>query len=221
MNWHLDPEVDSIVEYAAGQSSPLHERMTDAGRDRGFPIIGPSAGATLSLLAAAVEARRVFEFGSGFGYSAAWFLDALPADGSIVLTDFEESNLESAREFLADHQSSATVEYEAGDAIETFREYSGPFDVILIDLRKSQYPDAFDHAVDALAPGGLLIADDILSGPVTPSEVNAALSGERVASESVRGIAAYLERIREADGLRSTVLPIGDGLAISLAAHVD
>jgi predicted O-methyltransferase YrrM len=73
----------------------------DAFADReGFPTVGAAVGGWRALLARAVDAERVFEFGSGFGYSAYWFARELPADGEVVLTEIDEDELDQAREYL-------------------------------------------------------------------------------------------------------------------------
>ena len=215
MSLILDDDVESLLAAANPEPSPLLAEMTDHGEDRGFPTVGPDAGQFLRLLATLTDAERIFEFGSGFGYSAAWFLPVLPADGEIVLTDYDEDNLDEAREFLGRLDHDATVHYEAGDAIEVFERYDGPFDVVFLDHDKERYADAFDQVVGKLAPGGVVVADNIMEGPVNTEDVTDALRGGDPVDDSTAGIARYVERVRADPEFETAHVPLGEGLAVS------
>jgi len=210
-----DDDVARVVAGAGAEMDPLLREMTDHGHERGFPIVGPAAGRFLRVLARTVDAERVFEFGSGFGYSAAWFAGALPADGEVVLTDYDGDNLDEAREFLARGGHDDVARYVVGDARETYAAASGPFDVVLIDAEKTRYVETFEVAREKLADGGLVVADNMLDGPLTPAEVADALEGESVENEHAAGIADYLAHVRDDPDFDTSVVPLGSGLAVS------
>jgi caffeoyl-CoA O-methyltransferase len=210
----LTDDVEAVLSLSsADPEAPLSE-MAAHGEERNFPTIGPAAGRALRLTARLVGANRIFEFGSGFGYSAAWFLGALPDAGEIVLTDYEEENLAEAEAFLDRLPHQPTVHYESGDAMETFDRYDGPFDVILIDHDKSQYMPALQKALPQLRPGGIVIADNMLAGPTSPADVRAGLEGAPV-EDATQGIVEYLRYVRDETGLTSALLPLGEGQLIS------
>jgi len=212
----LGDDVESLLAAANPEPSPLLAEMTEHGDDRGFPTVGPDAGRFLRLLATLADADRVFEFGSGFGYSAAWFLPALPADGEIVLTDYDDDNLAEARSFLDRLDPAADVHYEAGDAFDAFERHDGPFDVVFLDHDKARYAEAFDRVVDDLAPGGVVVADNVMDGPVSPEGVTDALrGGDDPADDATAGVAAYVERVRDDPAFETAVVPLGEGLAVS------
>lgn len=211
----LAESVESFLQAANPEPSPLVQEMTEYGREESFPIVGPDVGRFLRVLARLANAERVFEFGSGFGYSAAWFLGALPADGELVLTDYDPENLELAESFLSRADHDATIHYEAGDAMETFEAYDGPFDVILVDHDKERYVQAFEDARDKLAPGGVVVADNMMAGPVTHEDVRAVLAGESTDDESTQGVADYVEHVRDDSGFETSFVPLGSGLAVS------
>jgi len=215
MSLILDDDVESLLAAANPEPSPLLAEMTEHGEERGFPTVGPDAGRFLRLLATLAGAERVFEFGSGFGYSAAWFLPALPESGDLVLTDYDEENLAEARDFLDRLEADATAHFEAGDALESFERYDGPFDVVFLDHDKERYAEAFDRVVEKLAPGGVVVADNIAAGPVTPENVTAALRGDEPVDDSTAGIAGYVERVRDDPDFETAVVPLGEGLAVS------
>jgi predicted O-methyltransferase YrrM len=215
MNDVLPESVADVLELAGTEPEPVLREMAVHGTERGFPIIGPEAGRTLRLLARAIGAERVFEFGSGFGYSGAWWAGALPESGELVLTDFEAKNLKEAREFFERGGWAPTVRYEAGDAMETFENYEGPFDAVLIDHQKEKYAAALAAAKPELRSGGLLVADNMLAGPVTPESVRDALEGGEPANDHVAGVASYIENVRDDPDFETTLLPLGEGIALS------
>lgn len=125
-----------------------------------FPIVGPLVGRLLAQMAGAIGARRVFEFGSGFGYSAYWFVKGMNGQGRVVFTDDEEENAQLARGFLKRVGLDSCLQVEVGDALEIIDRQSGTFDIIFIDCDKERYPLAFEKALPRIRPGGLLETKD-------------------------------------------------------------
>jgi len=202
---------------ALAEPDAVIEEMDDKADREGFPTVGPAVGAWLRLLARATDAERVFEFGSGFGYSAYWFAAGLPPDGEIVLTEVDADELAEAREFLARGGFDDRARFELGDAIETIDRYEGPFDLALIDNEKRRYVEAYEAIRGKLAPGAVVCADNVLDGPIEFETVRALTRGASpAATDAERGIAGYLDRVREDPGVETTLLPLGEGVAVSV-----
>lgn len=215
----LPPEVASLAECLGPQSDEIIEAMHEQSAKMDFPTVGPEVGSWLSLLVGASGARRVFEFGSGFGYSGYWFARALPSDGEIVLTEVDEDELALAREFFEQAGLTDITEFEHGDAIATIDRYQGPFDIVLIDNEKQRYLEAFHAVREKLRPGSLVLADNaVTAGPIDREDVLAMLEGEHPPdpTEASRGIAEYLEHVRGRADLETSLLPLGEGVAVSL-----
>src|SRR5258705_2024933 len=98
----VDPLIDDYLTRLAGSPDPVEPEMrrSEDGRD-GFPIVGQTLGPLRGQLAVLLKARRIFEVGSGFGYSAFWFARALEPGATVTLTDFNRENLDRARAWLA------------------------------------------------------------------------------------------------------------------------
>jgi predicted O-methyltransferase YrrM len=216
-----DPLPDVTEEFArtlAPTSDEVIEEM-DARADReGFPTVGPAVGGWLRLLARSIDAERVFEFGSGYGYSAYWTAPALPEDGEIVLTEIDADELDDARENLERGGFADRARFEHGDAIETVERYDGPFDLVLIDNEKHRYAEAFEAVREKVPVGGIVAADNAVeAGPLDFDDVRALLSGEDVdANEMSRGIADYLRTVGEDPEFETGLLPLGEGVAVSI-----
>jgi predicted O-methyltransferase YrrM len=205
-----------FVRAAGPEHTPLQEEMAAFAAENDFPNIGPDAGAILRLAARLTDAETVFEFGSGFGYSASWFLRG--GAGRVILTEFDADELDKGREFLGDAGLTEHCIFEEGDAMETVERYGGPFDVVLIDHQKSRYADAFEAVRAKLSPGGVVIADNITRGPIEFEALLAHLEdGEPLPDEDeqTHGIGTYLDTVRDADGFESLVLPVGSGLCVT------
>ncbi|NLV10452.1 methyltransferase domain-containing protein [Halomicrobium mukohataei] len=216
-----DPLPDVTEEFARTLAPGRDDviRAMDERADReGFPTVGPAVGGWLRLLARAVDAERVFEFGSGYGYSAYWVASAIPADGEIVLTEIDADELDDARENLAAGGFEDRARFEHGDAIETVDAYDGPFDLVLIDNEKDRYAEAFEAVREKIPVGGIVAADNAIeAGPLDFEDVRALLAGDAVdATASSHGIADYLATVRDDPDFETSLLPLGEGVAVSI-----
>jgi len=216
------PETVSAYASAIGpDTDDLIEEMGAQARQTEFPHVGPAVGGWLAMLARLTGAERVFEFGSGFGYSAYWFARELPPGGEVVLTEVDADELDRARDYFARANLDATVHFELGDAIETIDAYDGPFDVVLIDNEKDRYAEAFEAVREKVAPGGVVAADNaVAGGSIDVVDLRAHFEGESVAmNEMTAGIAEYVETVRGAEAFETVLLPLGEGVAVSQRRH--
>ena len=211
--------VETFAETIGPPADDVIREMDARAAETGFPTVGPAVGGWLQQLAGLVGAERVFEFGSGFGYSAYWFARALPADGEIVLTEIDEDELTDAREYLARGGFDTTARFELGDAIGIVESYDGPFDVVLVDNEKDRYVEALEAVREKLPVGGVVVADNMTAGPFEFEEIRRLVvdgeTGGNADDERVCGVADYLEHVVDDDALETTLLPLGEGLAVS------
>ncbi len=206
----MDIVTEAIEKYLHAVTpprDPVVAEMERLGESRRFPIVGPLVGRLLYLQARALGAVRVFECGSGFGYSAWWFASALPAGGRVVLTDGSAENCAAAREFLGRAGLLDKAEIHKDDALDRLARTPGPFDIIFCDIDKRDYPRVHPLLKDRLRPGGLFICDNMLwSGKVAGPEQD----------DDTRGV-RELTRLLYADPhLHTTILPLRDGVSVSL-----
>src|SRR5260370_39785528 len=94
----VDPLIDDYLTRLAGSPDPVEAEMRRYADERdGFPIVGQVLGQMIGQLSLLVKARRIFEVGRGFGYSAFWLARALEAGGAVALTDLDRENRAHAR----------------------------------------------------------------------------------------------------------------------------
>ena len=210
---------DDIEAFAEAVGPPADDvvREMDARADEtGFPTVGPAVGGWLQQLVGLIDAERVFEFGSGYGYSAYWFARGLAADGELVLTEVDADELDDARAYLERGGFDVTIRFEHGDAIDVVDGYDGPFEVVLIDNEKERYVEAIEVVRSKVPVGGVIVADNMTAGPFAFEEIHRLVvdgGGER--EGTVGGVAAYLDHVRDDPGFETTLLPLGEGLAVS------
>jgi predicted O-methyltransferase YrrM len=201
-----DPTKEYLLTITPERDAVLSE-MEEIARERNFPIIGPLVGRILHQLTRLKGAKRIFEMGSGFGYSAIWFATALPDDGILYYSDSSSENFGMAEEFFRRSGLEQKIRMESGDAIEILRKHNGTFDIILNDIDKESYPASLPVALDKLEKGGILITDNILwKGKVTAGDTDA----------STTAIREYTSSLYNNPTLYTTVIPVRDGISISL-----
>jgi len=195
-----DEELREMESYAAATS---------------FPIVGPAAGQACYLIARILGARRVFELGSGYGYSTAWFARAVRENGGgeVFHVVWDEGLSAGARRHLAALGLGDLVRYHVGEAVEALRHAEGRFDLIFNDIDKQGYPDSLPVIEEKLRPGGVLIVDNALwHGRV--------LDGDD-GSAATRGVRELTRRLTRDAGWATSLLPIRDGLLVALRATAE
>ncbi len=213
----VSEDVQRFITLVGPEPDRIQREMQDHAADESFPIIGPEVGGLLRLIARLVDAQRVFEFGSGFGYSGSWFAGALPTDGELVMTEIDEGEVDLGREFFERADYPPGYVFEHGDALDVVERYDGPFDVALIDHQKHRYVEGFEAAKRRLAPGGAVIADNMMRGPLDFEDVLAGLEDEYDGNdESTLGVIHYLGHVRDDPDFETTVIPMGSGIALSV-----
>jgi predicted O-methyltransferase YrrM len=174
-----------------------------------FPIIGPASGHLCYLVTRLIGARSVFELGSGFGYSTAWFARAVSENGGGVVyhTVWDEKLSKRARVHLATLGFSDIVRFHVGEAVQALRAKSETFDVIFSDIDKADYPVSLPVIREHLRPGGVLLVDNMLwSGRIFDK------SDRTPATEGIR----ELTRLVTTDAAWSaTIVPIRDGVLVA------
>lgn len=160
-------DYDKAQDYIASLVPPREpevQKMEKIAEKNGFPIIGPACGYYCYQLARMIGAKSVFELGSGYGYSTAWFAKAVKENGGGVVhhTIWEEELSKRAASHLSALGSADIVQFHVSEAVEALRKMEGPFDIIFNDIDKEGYPDSLPVVKEKLRSGGLLIIDNML-----------------------------------------------------------
>ena len=191
---------------------PVLLEMEAEGKERDFPIIGRLVGVTVELLARSIGAERVFELGSGFGYSAYWFARAVGPGGEVHATDGDAANEPKALDYLSRAGLADPIRWHVGDAVQNLGAVEGEFDVVYNDIDKEGYPDAWRPARERIRIGGLYLCDNVLwSGSVADP------TGDH--GRDAKTTSAILEHnrmIAEDERFASSIVPTRDGVFVAL-----
>ncbi|MDV3426722.1 MAG: O-methyltransferase [Bacillota bacterium] len=194
-----------IENFITLDNNQLNEIMKqDEERNDIQPSIGLETGKLLGLLIRSINAKKVLEFGTCLGYSTIWIAQALKeTGGKLISVEYSKNLYETAKRNVELAGLSEVVDLILGDASEVIDMMDGPFDIILQDSDKSLYSEMLEKCIKLTRKNGLIIADDVLFKPMGIPEKF---------SEPVH---RYVKQIFADKRLYSTILPIGDGLAIS------
>ena len=202
----MEPAVWAVIEdyeARAQREQELWERLSeeDVRRrlDEFLLPVGRATGTLINLIVKEGAARRILEVGSSYGYSTTWLAEAARAiDGKVTSLELRAAKADYARAQLARAGLESFVEFRVGDALASLAQLTGPFDFVLIDLWKDLYVPVFELLQTKLAPGAILVADNMLY------------------PESARPHAqAYRERVRTTGDMSSVLLAVGNGLEVS------
>ena len=204
----IDPAIERYLHELANPDDSILREMEMLGAERSFPVVGPQVGALLHVLATAISARRVIELGSGFGYSAYWFAQAVGPEGLVILTETSSERAAEARSFLERGGLRDRVRIVVGDGLEVIDRVGGEFDIVFNDIDKERYPLVLEKAAAALRPGGLFISDNMLwFGTVLDDDAKEA---------STRGVQELTRMLYDSTDFKSVLIPVRDGVTVSI-----
>jgi len=207
---------DPVEQYLSSlnrSADSVLQAIARAGEERSLPLVDAEVGALLRTLAMAAGARRILEIGTAIGYSGIWLAGALPDGGSLLTMEMNADRAREARNNFERAGLADRVNVIVGDAQRMLAKVGGPFDVIFQDGDKQLYSPLLDRLVTLLRPGGLLITDNVLwDGEVVPGFV---ARPQRDPGDT-RAIAEYNERLAAHPQLITSIVPMRDGVAISV-----
>jgi caffeoyl-CoA O-methyltransferase len=204
----VHPDIDRYLAARAAHGDPVLGEMERLGAEDDFPIVGPQVGRLLEVAARACGAKRILELGSGFGYSAYWFLRAVGPDGTVLLTEGSTERAQMAEEFLTRGGFAGRFRIEVGDGLAIAAALAGPFDVVFCDIDKHDYPKALPVARRLLRVGGLFITDNMLwDGKVLTVAPDDRTTG---------GVVELTRTLYAAEDFVTTLVPLRDGLTVAV-----
>lgn len=202
------PLVEFIRRNGAAEDGVLATLRGEVAQ-RDFPAITPEAGKMLHLLTRISGARSVVEVGTGLGYSGIWIARGLPKGGHLRTIEADPEHAATARQWFERAGVADRVHVMQGKALGVLPALpTKSVDLLFIDADKENYPRYFDLATRLVRSGGLICADNVFW-------FGAALS-DADQTPDARGIRAYNHLASTTPGVDTLILPLGDGLSISV-----
>lgn len=177
------------------------------------PIIKKETGALLKTLIAAKQPKAILEVGTAVGYSALLMASVMGADCNITTIEKYEPRIPIAKENFRRAGMEDRIRLLEGDAEEILNRLEGTYDFIFMDAAKGQYIHWLPVIMGLLAPGGMLVSDNVLQdGDIVQSRYGVERRNRTIHSR----MRDYLYTLKHMDQLETSIVPIGDGVTISV-----
>ena len=204
---------DYILSLETGQGQ-LCDRIEQEALAARVPIIRRETAALLKTLVAAKAPRAILEIGTAVGYSALLMARVMPADCRITTIEKYEKRIPVARENFRLAGEEERITLLEGDADEILERLMGSyFDFVFMDAAKGQYLAWLPKLMELMPPGALLVSDNVLQdGDIVQSR----FAVERRNRTIHARMREYLYELKHNSALETSILPVGDGVALSV-----
>ena len=209
----MENEKEYLNSLIPKRSEFLEElRRLSALEDSYAPIVTRDTEQLLITLLALTKPRRVLEVGTAVGYSSILMADNLPEDSRIITVERYKKHAEIAVDNIFRVGYEEKIKVIEGDAAEVLSWLDGGFDFIFLDAAKAQYIEFLPELLRLLNTGGILLSDNVLFHGMTGDDGNVI----RRKITIVKRLRMYLETITNHPLLTTSLIPIGDGVALSV-----
>lgn len=207
----VNDKVENYIRETLKPSQGLLRDLELYAEENSVPIIHKEVADLLRVILKLKKPKKILELGCAIGYSSLFFADVLDGDVEIVTTERNPIMLERAQDNIKKAGMEDRIKILVGDAEETLKDLEGTFDMIFIDAAKGYYKMFFDMLIGKLNHGGIVISDNILYKGMIASDDYVVRRKKTI----VKRMRTYLDYICDLEGISTSLIPIGDGLAIS------
>lgn len=211
MNYVTDDYINSYLRTIQPHYDGVLGEIEKESRDAQVPVIPHETARLLSVLLTMKKPKNILEVGTAVAFSSGLMSRYLQDGGTITTIDRYELMLKDARKNIARMGLEDTIKILEGDAADILPTLTGSYDVIFLDAAKGQYSAFLPHCLRLLPVGGLLIVDDVLQGGDIAKTRFSVPRRQRTIHKRLRN---FLWDISHNDALESSIVPIGDGLAV-------
>lgn len=208
-----DERISTFINSFDTGNTPFLNELEQYAIKTNVPIIRPQMQSLLKLLLEMKQPKAILEVGTAIGFSALLMSEYGPKDCKITTIEKYEKRIALARENFKKAGKEDRITLLEGDAAEILKELEGPYDLIFMDAAKGQYIHFLPDILKLLPKGGLLVSDNVLQdGDVLESRY-AVTRRNRTIHTRMRD---YLFELKHNENLQTDILPVGDGVTISV-----
>lgn len=213
----IDERTITYINSLENGDSPLVRAIAKEARDSFVPIIRKETASLLKTLVEMKRPKRILEVGTAVGYSALLMAEHMPDDCHITTIEKYEKRIPIARENFKKAAMEERITLIEGDAVEVLQSLDEPFDFIFMDAAKGQYIHWLPEVMRLLSVGGVLISDNVLQDGDLIESRFAVTRRNRTIHARMR---EYLYELKHREDLRTAIIPIGDGVTVSVKLAV-
>lgn len=203
----LEEYINNIQPLCDGKLGELQKYAYETG----LPIIPNDVVHLMSVLLGIIRPKKILEIGMAVGFSSIFMSDFLQEGGSITTIDRYPQMIEEAKENFKKFNKEDKIHLIVGDAVQVVKELQGEYDVVFMDAAKGQYINILPDVIRLTKKGGLIIADDVLQDGRVAKERLEVPRRQRTMHTRLN---EFLTEISNNSELRSSILTIGDGVAL-------
>ena len=209
----VDERMVTYIHSLEGSESDIIETIEQEALDTFVPIIRKETQSFLKVLLMMKKPLRVLEVGTAVGFSAILMSEYMPKEGHITTIENYEKRIPIARENFKRAGKEDKITLIQGDALEVMKELEEPFDFIFMDAAKGQYIHYLPEALRLLEIGGVIMSDNVLQdGDIIESRFAVERRNRTIHSR----MREYLYELKHHEQLQTSILPLGDGVALSI-----
>lgn len=206
---------EKLDDYVIAHSEDEPELLKQLSRETHQKTLQPRMlsghyqGRVLSMISKLLNPKNILEIGTFTGYSALCLAEGMQNDGELHTIDINEELFDFQRKYFDQSGNGKQIHQHLGDALEIIPKIDLMFDLVFIDADKTNYVHYFNCCIDKLNVGGIILSDNVLwSGkiiePLKPDDLD------------TKALIEYNSLLKEDTRIETIVLPIRDGLTISI-----
>lgn len=209
----VDERLVTYIDSLDSGNTEILDTIEKEALDSYVPIIRKSMQSFLKLLLTMQKPKRILEVGTAVGFSAILMAEYNPYPCEIVTIENYDKRIPIARENFKRAGKEHQITLLEGDATEVLKTLEEPFDMIFMDAAKGQYINFFGDVMRLLKKDGVLVSDNVLQdGDIIESHF-VVTRRNRTIHKRMR---EYLYELTHRDDLVTSVMPIGDGITVSV-----
>ena len=212
----IDERMAAFIDSLDRGNTPFLDEIEKYAIETQVPIIRKSMQSLLKFLLAFSKPKKILEVGTAIGFSALLMSEYGPDGCHITTIEKYEKRIPVAKENFRRGGAENRITLVEGDATDILKELDDTYDMIFMDAAKGQYIHFLPDILRLLAPGGLLVSDNVLQdGDIIESRF-AVTRRNRTIHARMRD---YLYELKHHPDLETVILPVGDGVTLSVKSH--
>lgn len=205
----IDDKVINYIQSLCFEETKLLSELREYANNNKIPILQKETAQLLRVLIKITKPKEILEIGTAIGYSS--ILMAQNSNCKITTIEMDPSMVDMAINNINKANLSSNIQVIEGDAILVLPLLTKKYDLIFIDANKSRYKEYFDMGKEMLNNSGVIISDNVLYKGMTANDDSVQKKNRTI----VNNMRKYLEYITTINGYMTSIIPIGDGVALT------